>query len=283
MVSDAQLLAITDWRHPHKIGGQQVRLEKEWYRRWHPWRWSVDRPVIEEAVGGLSGRSLLDVGCQDGWYSFEAAHAGAVPVGLDLRSEAIDRAQMLRSHYRVEHPTFMLGNVEDAGTVHGSFDVVLSYGLLYHLADPIGVIRRLGAVTNRIMAVQTFIHAMDRAPVLHLLREGVHLPGKGATELITTPSGRAVVLMLKEAGFDHVYRSMPADYRENVAPTGSNGYWQWSFWYGVKGDPLAETATLRRVSENDVPLNHYGAISKTLGLARATAARLRGRDTLGGF
>lgn len=275
--------SITDWRHPFEIDGSCVPLEKSWYADWHPWRWSVDRPVLEEALGELSGRSILDVGCQDGWYSYQAAEAGAEVLGIDLREEAVRRANAIRAIRQVENPKFLMGDVEDAQTISGKFDAVLNYGLLYHLADPINVMCRLGASCKRIMAVQTFVHAMDRGPVLHLLRESIDLPGKGATELITTPSSRAVVLMLEEAGFDHVYRSYPVDYNRNVAPTGSNGYWQWSFWYGVKGAPLRETATLRRVTQSELSKNHFGVVSQALGKARAVARRIRGRDIIGGF
>lgn len=279
-----ELHAITDWRHPFVIEGEDVSLEKPWFRDWHPWRWSLDLPVLEQATGSLQGKSLLDVGCQDGWYSFQAAKAGADALGIDLREEAIRRANLLRHHYMLENPRFVQGNVEDAGTLQGSFDVVLNYGLLYHLADPISVLRGLGAVTKRVMALQTFIHALDRAPVLHLLREGVGLPGKGATELITTPTQRAVVLMLKEAGFDHVYRGMPRDYRQRVrSMVRGDGEWQWCFFYAVKGAPLVESAELRKIEENDSPLNHFGLVSKAKGFARSRVWRMRGRDTLGGF
>jgi SAM-dependent methyltransferase len=278
------LLSITDWRHPYTIAGQEVPLAKPWYRHWHPWRWSVHKALLDHALdGNLQGKSLLDVGCQDGWYSFEAAKAGASVVGIDLRDEAIQRANLLRQYFRLENPQFMVGNVEEAETVHGQFDAVLNFGLLYHLADPIGVVRRLGAATRRVMAVQTFIHSMDRAPVLHLLREGVGLPGKGATELITTPTQRAIVLMLQEAGFDHVYRLLPRDYVRFVAPTGSNGEWQWSFFVGLKGQPLPPLPDVHRIDENSAPLNCFGLFSQAVGLAKARARRWRGRDTVGGF
>jgi SAM-dependent methyltransferase len=278
------LLSISDWRHPHQIDGQKVRLAKDWYANWHPWRWSVDLPVIASATGPLAGKRVLDVGCNDGWYAFQAAQEGAHAVGIDLRQEAIDRANMLREHYAATHTSFFRGNVEEAQTVYGNFDATLCYGLLYHLADPINVMRRLGAVTRRIICVQTFIHALDRAPVLHLLREGVGLPGKGATELITTPTQRAVVLMLQEAGFDHVYRAMPTDYRRQAACTGSNGEWQWAFFYGVKGDELpGHAGGPLRIGENDAPLNHYGPLSQSIGWMKASAKRFLGRDTIGGF
>lgn len=273
-----------NWRHPFEIDGKPVALDKPWYTEWHPWRWGIDLPVLQQALGTLEGKSLLDVGCQDGWYSFQAAIAGASAIGIDFREEAIARANFIRERLGRKNPRFLQGNVEDATAISGSFDATLNYGLLYHLADPISVIRRLGEATKRIMAVQTFIHALDRAPVLHLLREGVGLPGKGATELITTPTQRAVVLLLKEAGFDHVYRNMPSDYREKTRRTvGGDGEWQWCFFYGVKGEPLQEGRELICIDENHSPLNHFGLLSQGYGLVKSRARRWRGRDTIGGF
>ena len=62
---------INDWRHPYEIEGMPNKLAKPWFREWHPWRWSVDRPVLEQAVGGLKGKSILDVACNDGWYGLQ--------------------------------------------------------------------------------------------------------------------------------------------------------------------------------------------------------------------
>lgn len=273
---------MNEWRVPFVIDGKPVPLAKAWYADWHPWRWGINLPVLTEALGSLEGKSVLDVGCQAGWYSFQAAEAGAEVLGIDLRSDAIDKANAIREHHGVTNPRFLQGNIEDA-TVDGNFDAVLNYGLLYHLADPISVMRRLGNATKRIMAIQTYIRT-DRNPVLYLLKEGVHLPGKGATELITMPTQRAIVLMLKEAGFDRVYRHMPNDYRAKISRTaGGNGYQQWAFFYGVKGSPLNETSELIGIDENDPPLNHFGPLSRLYGLAKARIRRWQGRDTVGGF
>ena len=271
---------ISDWRHPHVIDGKPVPLAKDWFRHWHTWRWSIDLPVIKSALGGISGKSVLDVGCNDGWYSFQAAAAGANAVGVEGRPDAVERANALREHYQTENARFVLGNVEDATSVSGSYDATLCYGLLYHLADPITVMRRLGAVTSRLICVQTFIHALDRSPTLHLLREGVGLPGKGLTELVTTPTQRAVVMMLNEAGFNHVYRGMPTPYL--AAKFNSHAAWQWAFFYGVKGAPL-DVPNVVEIHTGSPPLNHFGPISRLIRRAEVFVRRRMGRDTLGGF
>jgi 2-polyprenyl-3-methyl-5-hydroxy-6-metoxy-1,4-benzoquinol methylase len=275
------ILDISDWRHPYDIEGQPNKLEKEWYRAWHPWRWSVDHPVLIEALGTLKSKTLLDVACNDGWYGFQAAKDGAYVTGIDGREDAIARACLIKQYYGIENIRYLVGNIEDAATLSGTYDITLFYGILYHLADPIGVIGRLGKMTNRIIAVQTFIHALDRDPVLHLLRESPELPGKALSQLITTPTQRAVVMMLRESGFNHVYRGMPRDYY--AKKVNSNARWQWSFFYGVKGDPLNENPTLIEVGENDRPLNHFGLLDRLKGYAECYARRLLKSETCGGY
>ncbi|MFQ5565068.1 MAG: class I SAM-dependent methyltransferase [Paracoccaceae bacterium] len=279
IVSD--ILAIDDWRHPYEIEGKPNELEKAWFREWHPWRWSIDRPVINEALGDLKGATLLDVACNDGWYGFQAAEDCAIVTGIDGRKDAIQRANLIRQYFEVDNIQYVVGDIEDESSLTGTYDVTLFYGILYHLSDPIRVIDRLGKMTNRIMAVQTFIHALDPNPVLHLLRENPELPGKALTQLITTPTQRAVVMMLKDAGFDHVYRGMPSNYF--AGKVNSNARWQWCFFYGVKGRPLKDSNVLIRIEEDDRPLNHFGFIGKIQGQAERFARRILKRETRGGF
>jgi len=249
-------------------------------KEWHPWRWSVDSAVLTEALGTLKDKTLLDVACNDGWYGFEAAKAGANVSGVDGRAEPIKRAQLIADYYNLDTNHFV-GDIEDPNTLTETYDATLFYGILYHLADPIRAIDRVGKHTNRIMAIQTFIHALDPNAVLHLLRESPELAGKALTQLITTPTQRAIVMMLKDAGFDHVYRAMPENYF--AGKVNSNARWQWCFFYGVKGEPLKETATLRKIEDTDKPLNHFGPIAKLMGRAEGQVRRLLKKDIRGGF
>ncbi len=276
-----KMLAISDWRHPYVIEGKENDLEKDWFRDWHPWRWSVDKKILDQALGNLNGKSVLDVACNDGWYGFQAAKEGAHVTGIDGRQDAIERAKLIADYYQYTNTNHIVGNIEIGGDPIGEFDATLFYGILYHLANPITVIQEIGKSTKRIMAVQTFIHALDPNPVVHLLRESPELAGKAMTQLITTPTQRAIVMMLKEAGFDHVYRGMPTNYL--AGKVNSNARWQWCFFYGVKGTPLQESAELVKIEEDDKPLNHFGALGKVRGHAERYARRFLKRETKGGF
>jgi len=82
--------------------------------------------------------------------------------------------------------------------------------------------------------VQTFCHTSDTEPRLYLHREkDLARPGAALRHLVARPTSSAVALMLQAAGFDHVYRKMPAE-----SPKRQDDQWLWSFFYGIKGTPL---------------------------------------------
>jgi SAM-dependent methyltransferase len=271
-----ELRQIQDWRHPYVIDGKPTSLEKEWWREWHPWRWQVDVPVISSAVGSCKGKTLLDVACNDGWYSFEASKRGFDVTGVDIREEATRRGQLLQKHFNCQNIKFLTGDVEDPATISQAYDVVLFYGILYHLADPIGVLKRVGSLTRRIIAVQSFCHSLDNRPALYLFREDPELAGNAMTRLVTTPTQRAMVIMLKEAGFDHIYRALPQPYL--ASRFNSSAEWQWSFIYGVKGAPLTPMPGVYEVNETDAPLNSFGLASRLKGRMVSGIKRRLGKD-----
>jgi SAM-dependent methyltransferase len=227
--------AIKDWRHPYEIDGQQVTLAKPRYAEWHPWRWSIDLPILREALGSFAGKTVLDIGCNDGWYGFEAESQGATVLGIEGREDAFDRANLLRRAMKRERISFRLGDIEDLEPLAEQFDATLFYGILYHLSDPIRVLARVGAATSRIIAVQTFVHVSDEEPRLYVHKEkSIDRPGAALRPLVARPSQAALVMMLQSAGFDFVYRA-----RAENTPTRAEGKWIWSFFYGVKGAPLS--------------------------------------------
>lgn len=86
--------------------------------------------------GDGSGMRVLDVGCRDGFFSFEMERRGAEVKSVDYADpDAVGfgiAARLLNS--KIE---YSVGNVYDLGPEeHGCFDVVLFLGLLYHLRSP---------------------------------------------------------------------------------------------------------------------------------------------------
>ncbi len=156
------------------------------------------REQLRGELGGLrlpdlSGKTVLDIGAWDGFFSFEAERRGARRVtaldhfvwSLDLPAmiryaERCDAAGRVRSPFdRVpgvwqpgafpgkagfDTAHALLGsNVEqviaDFQTVDpislGSFDIVLFLGVLYHLENPLAAMRRLSLLTRELAIIET--------------------------------------------------------------------------------------------------------------------------------
>lgn len=85
----------------------------------------------------------------------------------------------------------------------GAFDIVFSYGLLYHLENPFAALRNMESVCRELLLLETVV-CDQRLPVLLMIDEtrafSQALAGVGCR-----PSPSYVVLALNRAGFPHVY------------------------------------------------------------------------------
>lgn len=84
----------------------------------------------------LRGGDLLDIGCNSGYNSiFAATQYGMSPVGIDYSPRHIKVSNFL-AHIAGIQGEFILNSAE-AFSRPDSFDVVLHFGTLYHLRNPI--------------------------------------------------------------------------------------------------------------------------------------------------
>ena len=85
----------------------------------------------------LTGKSVLDIGCNGGFYSIEMKSRGAARVlGLDSDERYLAQGRFAAS--RLGHDIeFRNLSVYDVGALSERFDVVLFMGVLYHLRHPL--------------------------------------------------------------------------------------------------------------------------------------------------
>jgi tRNA (mo5U34)-methyltransferase len=104
----------------------------------------------------LHGWSVLDVGCNAGFYSFELARRGARVLGIDREPlylrQACWAARQLGLEERVQ---FSELQVYDLMNFEQRFDLVLFMGVFYHLRHPLLALDILAARTRRLMVFQT--------------------------------------------------------------------------------------------------------------------------------
>jgi SAM-dependent methyltransferase len=231
-----EILKITDWRHPFEVEpGVWVKLFRDWHKEWHTWRARTMTPTIETIAGhvipgGIKNASVLDTGCWDGFYGFELLKRGARYLkGIDLREEAIRRANLLKAYFDYTRCDFETGNIQDIDPHKETFDITLMYGLLYHLSAPIDALKKLGRMTGSMLLLSTYASG-EPFPCLKLKWEDPGKDSMGFQELVTTPSEAAVVEMLHFAGFDTVLRDYPYPFYERYR--GSD----FGFFYGIKSN-----------------------------------------------
>ncbi|MFL5258513.1 MAG: TIGR04290 family methyltransferase [Hyphomicrobiales bacterium] len=85
----------------------------------------------------LTGRSVLDIGCNAGFYAMEMKRRGADRVvGIDTEREYLAQARFAAelNGYDIE---FRSLSVYDVGALGERFDIVLFMGVLYHLRHPL--------------------------------------------------------------------------------------------------------------------------------------------------
>lgn len=85
----------------------------------------------------LDGKTVLDIGCNAGFYAIEMKRRGAERVlGLDTDEEYLAQARFAAevSGLKIE---FRKMSAYDVGQLHEKFDLVIFMGVLYHLRHPL--------------------------------------------------------------------------------------------------------------------------------------------------
>ena len=99
-----------------------------------PWRLHVERPTLFGLMGGVRGKSVLDLACGDGIYARMIADRGAARVhGVDLSGGMVELARKAES----ARPRGITYSVCDAADVRdlGSFDIVVAAYLFNYAQD----------------------------------------------------------------------------------------------------------------------------------------------------
>jgi tRNA (mo5U34)-methyltransferase len=145
---------------PASLSDQELRTLIDTVPHWYHQieiRPGVVTPGINETVETLrllslpddaSGQRVLDIGVRDGYFSFELERRGAEVLAIDYLDPSETgfpvAKELLGSdvEYRVDN-VYRLDPDE-----HGTFDIALFLGVLYHLRDPLLALDRVWDVCN---------------------------------------------------------------------------------------------------------------------------------------
>jgi tRNA (mo5U34)-methyltransferase len=146
----------------------QVKAEPYWFQKIEvlPGLYSAgwSDPAIEKLPyfglpDDLTGMRVLDIGCAEGFFSFEAEKRGCREViGIDSFPDSIRRFNIVKAA-RQSNATAFLMNIYDLEPKRlGTFDLVLFYGVFYHLKHPQYALERIRSICTGELLFQTHIY-----------------------------------------------------------------------------------------------------------------------------
>ncbi|MBI3802760.1 MAG: TIGR04290 family methyltransferase [Nitrospirae bacterium] len=128
-----QVQSLGKWFHNLNLRGVQTAPD-HFLGDYPTIKW---RQFADALPADLSGRSVLDIGCNGGFYSIEMKRRGAERVvGIDSDPDYLAQARFAAEVCGVEIE-FQQCSVYDVGTLGRKFDLVLFMGVLYHLRHPL--------------------------------------------------------------------------------------------------------------------------------------------------
>jgi tRNA (mo5U34)-methyltransferase len=158
-----KIAALGPWFHNFEIRG--IPTAPDHFLGDYPrFKWQGFKHIIPE---DLEGRSVLDVGCNAGFYSLEMKrrNAGRV-VGIDADPHYLAQARFAAAESGLDIE-FRQMSVYDVKKLNEKFDLVIFMGVLYHLRHPLLALDLLYEhVVEDLMLFQCLQRGDERIPDL---------------------------------------------------------------------------------------------------------------------
>jgi tRNA (mo5U34)-methyltransferase len=154
---ERRIRSLGDWFHNLNLHGIQT-APHHFLGDFPSVKW---KNVAQEIPGDLSGASVLDIGCNGGFYSIELKRRGADRVlGIDVDERYLRQARLAARVLDLEIEFEKL-SVYDVDSIPGQFDYVLFMGLFYHLRYPLFALDKVIKRVARRLIFQTMTRGSD--------------------------------------------------------------------------------------------------------------------------
>jgi tRNA (mo5U34)-methyltransferase len=131
---EERIAALAPWFHNINLGG--VWTAPDHFLGDYPG--AKFRRFAPQLPKDLSGKSVLDIGCNAGFYSIEMKRRGADRVlGIDSDEHYLAQARFATEALGYDGIEFAKLDVYDVGALAEKFDLVVFMGVLYHLRHPL--------------------------------------------------------------------------------------------------------------------------------------------------
>ena len=150
----------------------------------------------------LRGKRVLDIGAWDGWFSFECERRGAEVVAVDcVELDTFLEAKHLL-HSKVEYLTLDVNELSARRL--GRFDIVLFFGVLYHLRQPLLGLEKTVELSTDLVLVESFVIPSEQRPNPAVMEFYERAELGGQVDNWCGPSPECLLAMCRSAGLAQV-------------------------------------------------------------------------------
>lgn len=162
----------------------------------------------------LRGKRVLDIGAWDGWFSFECERRGATVTAVDCveLDTFIEAKRLLNS--TVEYLTLDVNELSARRL--GRFDIVLFFGVLYHLRHPLLGLERVLELSTDIACIESFTIVPEARQIPAVMEYYERTELGGQLDNWCGPSPECLVSFCRSAGFARVELKDTTNQRTSV-------------------------------------------------------------------
>lgn len=168
-VLEARIRSLGPWWHQIELDfGLRTRdiapqEENKEYIDYPQPLWKHIEPIIPQ---DLTGCSILDIGCSDGFFSLECAKRKAARiVSIDELPNRIRNLTFMVTQLGLTTIEPRVQSIYDLDPKE-KFDFVIMLGVLYHLDHPLLGLQKVSAITNKLL-LETTVLADEKSSVMH--------------------------------------------------------------------------------------------------------------------
>ncbi|MFS0848000.1 TIGR04290 family methyltransferase [Novosphingobium panipatense] len=131
----SRIAELGPWFHNIDLGGGTTTAPEHFLGDYPSFKFETFAHVLPE---DLTGKTVLDIGCNAGFYSVEMKRRGAARVvGIDSDDRYLAQARLASEALGFKGIEFRNLSVYDVATLGERFDLVIFMGVLYHLRHPL--------------------------------------------------------------------------------------------------------------------------------------------------
>ncbi len=159
---ESRIAELGEWFHNINLKGVQT-APNHFLGNFPQVKWKDIAHVFPE---DLSGATVLDLGCNGGFYSIELKKRGAQRVlAVDVDDRYLNQAKFAAEVLELEIEFEKL-SIYDVDKIPGRFDYVLFMGVFYHLRYPLFALDKIIKKVRGKLIFQTMIRGSLASPVL---------------------------------------------------------------------------------------------------------------------